>query len=118
MAERKILFSLDLERFRQIWDTDDWFNLQREFKNNNVPLSNSLLKWLDENIPYFADFENTKTYDIHEKVGEDPENPIAEVWERGNEEEQPVTSKILNTSFPVYYLLKEQTEGSLICYPG
>ena len=106
MAERKILFSLDLERFRQIWDTDDWFNLQREFKNNNVPLSNSLLKWLDENIPYFADFENTKTYDIHEKVGEDPENPIAEVWERGNEEEQPVTSK--NSEYILSRLLSAQ----------
>ena len=93
MAERKMLFSLDLESFREIWDRNDWFNLQNEFKTKNIPLSDSLLKWQDENIPYLADFENAKTYDIHERVGEDPENPIAEVWERGSEEEQPVTSK-------------------------
>ena len=93
MAERKKLFSLNLERFREIWEGNDWINLQNEFKTKNIPLSNSLLKWQDENIPYFADFGNTKTYDIHERVGEDPENPIAELWERGSEEEQPVTSK-------------------------
>ena len=93
MAERKKLFSSNLERFRKIWDNNVWFNLQHEFKTANIPLSNSLLKWQDENIPYLADFENTKTYEIHARVGEDPENSIAEVWERGSEEEQPVTSK-------------------------
>ncbi len=92
MAERKKLFNLDLERFREIWDGNDWFNLQNEFKTKNIPLSESLLKWQDENIPYLTDFENAKTYDIHERVGEDAENPIVEVWERGSEEEQPVTS--------------------------
>ena len=93
MAERQMLFILDTAKFRQIWDRNDWFNLQQEFKTNNIPLSDSLLKWEIEYKLYLADFENTKTYDIDEKVGDDPENPIAEVWERGSDEEQPVTSK-------------------------
>ena len=93
MAEGKMLFSLDLKRFREIWDNNDWLNLQNEFKTKNVPLSNSLLKWEAEHILYLADFENMKSYDIHEIVGKDPANPIAEVRERGSEEEQLVTSK-------------------------
>ena len=32
MAEGKILFRLDLDRFREVLDHDDWFNLQHEFK--------------------------------------------------------------------------------------
>ena len=93
MAEGKMLFSLDLKRFREIWDNNDWLNLQNEFKTKKVPLSNSLLKWEAEHILYLADFENMKSYDIHEIVGKDPANPIAEVRERGSEEEQLVTSK-------------------------
>ena len=93
MVERKMLFILDTAKFRQIWDRNDWFNLQQEFKTNNILLSDSLLKWEIEYKLYLADFENTKTYNIDEKVGDDPENPIAEVWERGSEEEQPVISK-------------------------
>ena len=93
MAERKTLFSLDSERFREIWDRNDWFNLQHEFKTQNIPLSNSLLKWEADHILYLADFENMKSYEIHEIVGKDPANPIAEVREPGSEEEQLVTSK-------------------------
>lgn len=93
MAERKMLFILDTAKFRQIWDRNDWVNLQQEFKTKNIPLSDNLLKWEIEYKLYLADFENTKTYDIDEKVGDDTENPIAEVWERGSEEEQPVTSR-------------------------
>ncbi len=91
MAERKKLFNLDLPRFRQVWDRNDWSNLQKEFKTKNVLLSNSLLTWQDAAIWYLADFENTKTYDI-EMVGDATENPMVEIWERGDENEQLVTS--------------------------
>ena len=91
MAERKMLFNLDLPRFRQVWDRNDWSNLQKEFKTKKILLSNSLLTWQDAAIWYLADFENTKTYDI-EMVGDATENPMVEIWERGDEDEQLVTS--------------------------
>ena len=106
MAERKELFSLDSERFREIWDRNDWFNLQQEFKTNNIPLSDSLLKWEIEYKLYLTDFQNAKTYDIDERVGEDPNNPIVIVWERSSDEEQPVTSK--NTEDILFHLQSAQ----------
>ena len=106
MAERKELFILDSERFREIWENNDWFSLQLEFKTRNTPLSNSLLKWEHEYKLYLADFQNTKTYDIDERVGEDPNNPIVIVWERSSDEEQPVTSK--NTEDILFHLQTAQ----------
>ena len=91
MAERKKLFNLDLPRFRQVWDRNDWSNLQKEFNTKNILLSNSLLTWQDASIWYLADFENTKTYDI-QLVGDATENPMVEIWERGDEDEQLVAS--------------------------
>ena len=95
MAERKLLCNLDLERFREVWDHQNWSDLQNAFRSENIHLSKSLLAWTGESGDKWllSDFENKKTYDI-EMVGDATENPMVEVWERGSDEEQPVTSKI------------------------
>ena len=94
MAERKMLFNLDLERFREVWGQQNWFDLQHAFRTENVHLSKSLLTWTGESGDKWllADFENKKTYDI-EMMGDATENPMVEVWEGGSKEEQLVTSK-------------------------
>ena len=90
MAERKRLFSLDPERFREVLQPP-WLNLQQEFKTKGVPLSQSLLIWEEESeIWLLSDFENNKTYDI--EWAKDPDGqPTMEVWEQSIEPGQPVT---------------------------
>ena len=85
---------MDLEKFREVWDHQNWFDLQHAFRTETVHLSKSLLTWTGEsgNKWLLADFENKKTYDI-EMVGDATESPMVEIWEQGSEEEQLVTSK-------------------------
>ena len=109
MAERKTLFSLESERFQEIWENNDWFSLQLEFKTKNIPLSNSLFKWQDGNTWRVADLENTKAHYIDERVGENPENPIVVVSELGNEERQLVTSK----DSRVFFSHREDAQGTV-----
>ena len=91
MAEGKILFRLNLDRFREALDSDNWFNLQHEFKTKGVFLSQILLIWQEEsgNTWLLADFENQKTYDI-EWIDDADENRTVEVSELSNEVEQPI----------------------------
>ena len=97
MAEGKILFSLDAEKFQialnlLISRQPNCFNLQNEFKTKGVSLSQSLLIWTGESGQTWllADFNNKKAYDIEE--GNDAAgNQIVEVSERSSETEQPVT---------------------------
>ena len=97
MAEGKMLFSLDLARFREVLSPlrsshPDCFSLQHEFKTKEVSLSQSLLIWEEESGKTWllADFENKKTYDI-ERADDTEENQTVKVRERSSEAEQPVT---------------------------
>ena len=96
MAERKKLFSLELERFREASEPlssrhPNCFRLQHEFKSKKVSLSQSLLIWRGEsgNTWLLADFENQKTYDIELVEGTD-EIRTVDVWELTSQTEQPV----------------------------
>ena len=75
MAENKDLFSLGIERFQEVWDPPNFINLQHEFKIRNVPLSQSLLTWSEDDVEVLADFDNRKTYEIKRLT--------TQVWERG-----------------------------------
>ena len=90
MAERNRSFTLNLARYQEIWRAP-WLDLQHEFKTREVLLSQSLLIWKQEEsgTPLLTDFENEKTYEIHEAVDID-EQPTMEVWEQSSEPEQPV----------------------------
>ena len=97
MAEGKMLFSLDLERFRTTLSPlssryPNCFSLQHEFKTKEVSLSQSLLIWEEEsrNTWLLADFENKKTYDIEEVEDTDGSRRV-EVSERSSEAERPIT---------------------------
>ena len=91
MAESKGPFRLDLDKFREVVNSNNWFNLQDEFKTQGVSLSQSLLIWEEEPETWLlADFENQKTYDII-WIDEVAGNQTVEVSERPGEEEQPVT---------------------------
>ena len=92
-----MLFNMHLDRFREIWDHQNWFALQHAFRTENVDLSKSLLAWTRETGDEWllADFENQKTYDI-KMVDDTGGNPSVEVLERPSDEEQPVTSKDTN----------------------
>ena len=102
MAERNMLFSLNYEQFAEILSYESWFNLQREFKTNQVSLSQSLLIWTGESgsMWLLADFEAKKTYDIEQKTGTEG-NVIVEIWESsGSQEEQPPYLKSPATILP------------------
>ena len=81
LAERKKLFSLELERYREIVDNNRWFNLQGEFKAKGTSLSQSMLIWVGEagDDWCIADFENKTTYDIQSAENRDG-TPMIEVW--------------------------------------
>ena len=91
MAERDRLFTLNRARYREIWQAP-WLELQHEFKTMEVLLSQSLLVWKQEESETLlvTDFENQKTYEIHQAVDID-EQPTMEVWEQVSEPEQPIT---------------------------
>ena len=86
MAEGQMLFSLDLERFREVCKPP-WFNLQHEFNTEGVPLSQSLLVWSEEsgNTQLLADFKNEKAYEI--KIG----SQTVDVSEQPSDAEHPFT---------------------------
>ena len=96
MAERKKLFSLELERFREASEPlssqhPNCFRLQHEFKTKKVSLSQSLLIWREQSGTSWllADFGNQKTYEIDRVEGADG-NFTVDVWELPNQAEQPV----------------------------
>ena len=65
--ERKILFSLNYNRFQRILDERNWFKLQQEFKNR---LSESFLIWRDVEEKgserwLLVDFRQHSTYSIN-----------------------------------------------------
>ena len=107
MAEEKIRFSLNPERFQEFFDQNNWFDLHHELKTKGVLLSQSLLIWRGESgyAQTLADFENKKTYDIR-GVGEETSNPTVEVSELSDEAKQPVnftdTKAILSLLESVY----------------
>ena len=97
MAERKKLFSLELERFREASDPlssqyPNCLRLQHEFKAKKVSLSQSLLIWREQSGTTWllADFANQKTYDIERIEGADG-NLTVDVWELPNQADQPVS---------------------------
>ena len=101
MAERNMLFSLNYEQFAEILSYESWFNLQREFKTNQVSLSQSLLIWTGESgsMWLLADFEAKKTYDIEQKTGTEG-NVMVEISESSSQEEQPPDLKSPATILP------------------
>ena len=88
MAEEKILFSIDSERFQAALQPP-WFNLQHQFRGQGVSLSHSLLIWrgASGNTRLLTDFENKKTYEI-EEIEDINGNRSMEVSELPNEAEQ------------------------------
>ena len=97
MAEGKILFSLDWDRFQTILSSlsstyPNAFILQNEFKTHEFSLSQSFLIWNPESgrTWVLADFENEKSYNI-EQVDDATGNQRAEISELSNEAEQPIT---------------------------
>ena len=90
MAERKKLFSFELNSIREIFDRRHWFNLIEEFNTRGFSLSQSLLIWegTSANTWLIADFENRITYDIEHESDTAGKLILAEVWERPNETEQ------------------------------
>ena len=96
MPDKKMLFSWNLDRFREVWDRNNWFNLQHEFGTRNVPLSQSLLTWRETGTWFLADFENVKTYDI-ESADDTGETRTVKIWERASEDEQLAASNDTET---------------------
>ena len=97
MAERKILFSLDWDRFQAILSSlsstyPNAFILQNEFKTHGILLSQSLLIWNPESDRTWllADFENEKSYNI-EQVNDTAGNQRVDISELSDEAEQPIT---------------------------
>ena len=95
MAEGKILFSLDWERFQTTLNqlsSSNGFSLQHEFKTHGISLSQSLLIWNPESgrTWLLADFENEKSYNI-EQVNDTAGNQRADISELSDEAEQPIT---------------------------
>ena len=45
MAEGRWLFSLDYDRFNEILNQQNWFNLQHEFETAGISLSQNFLIW-------------------------------------------------------------------------
>ena len=98
--ERKILFSLNYNRFQRILDQRNWFKLQQEFKN---PLSESFLIWreVEEGSERWllVDFRRHSTYSInlHDEDGMLDENQLVHVSAFPNLEDQlNTTSAICN----------------------
>ena len=97
MAEGKILFSLDWDRFQTTLSSlsstyPNVFILQNEFKTHGISLSQSLLIWNPESgrTWLLADFKNEKSYNI-EQVDDTAGNQRVEISELSNEAEQPIT---------------------------
>ena len=99
--ERKILFSLNYNRFQRILDQRNWFKLKQEFKN---PLSESFLIWTEieeggSQRWLLVDFRRHSTYSInlHNEAGQLDENQLVHVSEYPNLENQlKTTSAICN----------------------
>ena len=110
MAEGKIQFSLNPERFQEVFDQDNWFNLHHELKTKGVLLSQSLLIWRGESgyARLLADFENKKTYDIKGVEGDDA-NLTVEVSELADEAEQPVS---LTDTAAILFRLQSVYQGT------
>ena len=89
MAEGKMLFSMDYERFNEILSRKSWFNLREEFHMRTIPFSESFLIWVEESRKewFLVDFEVNKTYSVKQKTGAE-ESSIVEIWELSNQEEQ------------------------------
>ena len=103
--ERKILFSLNYEKFQRILTEGNWFKLQQEFKNR---LSDSFLIWteLERGDPerwLLADLRRHSTYSINthyaggELITDDTGTHLVHVSEFPNLEDQlKTTSAICN----------------------
>ena len=98
MAEEKMLFSMDYERFNEILSRKSWFNLQEEFHTRPIPFSQSFLLWVEESRKkwFLVDFETNKTYNIEQKTGAE-ESSIVEIWELSNQEEQSTDLNVPET---------------------
>ena len=110
MAEEKIRFSLNPERFQEFFDQNNWVNLHHELKTKGILLSQSLLIWRGESgyAQTLADFENKKTYDIR-GVEEDAANPTVEVSELSDEAKQPVNFTDIKA---ILFLLQSVYQGT------
>ena len=99
--KRKILFSLNYNRFQRILDERNWFKLQQEFKN---PLSESFLIWreveeADSERWLLVDFRRHSTYSINrgDLIPDDTGTLLVHVSEFPNLEDQlKTTSAICN----------------------
>lgn len=67
MAQRELLFSWELESFKEIAEEDNLLRLHREFEMRQHPLSESLLIWESRGAAgswVLADFKSEKIYNI------------------------------------------------------
>ena len=102
MQEKNIEFSLDYDRFNGFLSggssQDQWFALRHEFKAQGVPLSESLLIWIEESgrNALLADFKNQMTYYLKRESDEE-NNPIVEISDSYDEIEQLFTPEDTET---------------------
>lgn len=112
MAERKKLFSLELDRYREIVDNGRWFYLQGEFRAKGTSLSQSLLIWVGEagDTWCIADFENKTTFDIQSAENRDG-TPMIEVWDPSSEVGKLVTSTDEDEILPRLFTAQGTDQG-------
>ena len=96
MAEGQLSFTLEYEKFVEIVNQENWFNLQHEFRIAGGSLSHSFLIWQEEsgNTWLLVDFETTKTYGIEtKKAAATDSQATVEILEQSSQEEQLISLK-------------------------
>ena len=96
MADGNLLFTLEYEKFVEIVNGENWFNLQHEFRIAGGSLSHSFLIWQEEsgNTWLLADFETTKTYSIEtKKAAATDSQATVEILEQSSQKEQLIGLK-------------------------
>ena len=98
MAERNLLFTWDLQSFRESWNqSDDLLPLCNEFAMRNFPLSRSLLIWENDENRSLVDFVDKKVY--HFEVNENEVEVSEEVGGWGMMETSPANLLSLHTVY-------------------
>ena len=90
MAEGRWLFSLDYDRFNEILNQQNWFNLQHEFETAGISLSQNFLIWRGEagDTWLLADFKTKRTYDLKRNVKLTEGETTVEISGPSSQEEQ------------------------------
>ena len=96
MAERNMLFTWDLQSFRETQNqSDDLLSLRNEFAMRNFPLSRSLLIWEKDGNRSLVDFIDKKVY--HFEVNNDEVEVSEEIGGWGMMETNPANLLLLHT---------------------